>query len=289
MYRILCALSTTALLLGSRPAPASDLEDRLRSELRGAWAIVAVEIYSNCSGTYSDNEIGAAGVSSKAGRRFEPGELVKIDKVKLKRSRVDLLTALAEPVLTAYSDGPFELYEVKECRAQLIFDLARDTVKNGDAASVLDTVTGRLKVFPSRAAAEESGLWNGRERRPLPADYDLTLALHARWKAEQINASIAEAIEHAGDEADETVDDIDRDPEYLDGFAAGVEEMRSLSIDDCSRLVDASFRSWRDSPPSGKDTAWKRGYEDGQRLVFYLYLLRELQHCFVPVPEAPGP
>lgn len=57
-------------------APASDLGDRLDREIRGAWGILEVEVYSSCAGTYNDNTIGASGVASKAGRRFEPGELI---------------------------------------------------------------------------------------------------------------------------------------------------------------------------------------------------------------------
>ena len=47
-----------ALLLGTvlaaSSAIASDLEDRLERELRGAWGILEAEVYSACGGTYSD-------------------------------------------------------------------------------------------------------------------------------------------------------------------------------------------------------------------------------------------
>ena len=104
-----------ALLLGAvlaaSSAIASDLEDRLERELRGAWGILEAEVYSACGGTYSDNTVGMVGVASKAGHRFEPGELVKIDKIKVKRQRVDLLLTLAVPIRTSRKDGPFELFD----------------------------------------------------------------------------------------------------------------------------------------------------------------------------------
>lgn len=58
---------------------ASDLGDRLDRELKGGWGVLEVEVYSACGNTYSDNEVGAAGVASKARNRFAAGELVKID------------------------------------------------------------------------------------------------------------------------------------------------------------------------------------------------------------------
>jgi hypothetical protein len=133
----------------------------------------------------------------------------------------------------------------------------------------------------------DSSLWNKRRRQPFPADYDLTLALYDHWKAEQTNAAVAARMDKATEEAADAADDIDRDPDYLDGFAAGAEEMRNEGPSDCAALIDASFYSWRDSPPSGNSSAWKRGWEDGQCLVFNLKLLDGLRHCYVPVPPAP--
>jgi hypothetical protein len=71
------------------------------------------------------------------------------------------------------------------------------------------------------------------------------------------------------------------------GFAAGAEAMRWVSIGVCDQLIDASFWSWKKSPPSGKSSAWKRGFDDGQQLVFHLKLLSELPACTVPVPGPP--
>jgi len=289
MARTVHVLSTIVILIAAVPGAASDLDAKVQARLKGAWAITDVEIYSNCSGTYSDNEIGPAGVSSKASRRFSPGELVKIDKVKVKRARVDLLTTIAVPVLSPYSDGPFDLFEVVECRAQLIFKVERALIKSGDVDRILEGVSAAVAIHPSQAVARASVDWNGRVREPFPPGYDLTLATYHRWKAEQTNAAVAAAIDRAGDEAADAVDDVERDPDYLDGLAAGVEEMRRMSISTCTSCIEARFSTWEDSPPSGKSSAWKRGYETGQRLVFNLYLLRELQLCFVPVPDAPAP
>ena len=87
----------------------------------------------------------------QGGRRFDAGELVKIDKVKVKRSRVDLLTTFSEPVLVASQDGPFELYHERECKAQLIFEVPRTVIKTGNADAVLTVIDPRSPCTRPRA------------------------------------------------------------------------------------------------------------------------------------------
>ncbi len=217
--------------------------------------------------------------------------MVKIDKVKVKRSRVDLLTTFSEPVLVASQDGPFELYHERECKAQLIFEVPRAVIKTRDADAVLTTIRSALTLYSSQSAAMDSADWNGRQRRPYPEDYEQTLARHEIWKAEQTNTAVAAAIDRSITEAASAAEDIDDDPDYLAGFAAGAEKMQDLQLGGCDQLIDASFSSFKDRPPSDKkaNAKWKSGFEDGQSLVFHLYLSRELQHCFVPVPHTPHP
>lgn len=289
MSRAKPVLSAVFLLFLPLAAAASDLDDRMNDRLRGAWAVLGAEIYSGCSGTYSDNQVGSAGVSSKAGRRFSSGELVKIDKVKVKRSRIDLLTTIAVPVLSSYTDGPFELYEELECRVQLIFELPREVVKHDDVDAILQTLGRTVTTFPDRRSAEASDLWNRRRREEFPPGYELTLARYQHWKAEQTNAAVAERMDRAAEDAADVADDIDRDADYLDGFAAGAEEMRNSGPSGCSGLIAASFSTYRDRPRSDKSSDWKRGFEDGQQLVFNVLLLDGLRHCFVPVPPPPAP
>jgi hypothetical protein len=289
MSRFVAALATVCIVLVAFHAAAADLDDRLDRQLRGAWAIIGHEVYSSCSGTYSDNRVGAAGIASKAGRRFDPGELVKIDKIKVKRSRVDLLTTFSEPVLVAIQDGPFELYNERECKAQLIFELPREVVKSGDADAVLAAIGSALTLFSSQSAAMDAADWNGRERRPYPDDYDQTLVRHEIWKAEQTNTAVAAASDRAVTEAASAAEDIEDGADYLAGFAAGAEAMQAIDLGDCPQLVEVSFTGRKKSPPSDKSKAWERGFSDGQRIVFHTRLARDLQGCYVPVPPGPLP
>lgn len=61
----------------------------------------------------------------------------------------------------------------------------------------------------------------------------------------------------------------------------------ATDLDD--QLIDASFTSWKNNPPTDKSKAWERGFSDGQRLVFHTRLARDLMGCYVPVPGTPLP
>jgi len=280
------ALLLTAVLAASAAA-ASDLEKSLDSELRGAWGILEAEVYSACGGTYSDNTVGAAGVASKAGHRFDPGELVKIDKIRVKRQRVDLLLTLAVPIRTSHMDGPFELFDERECRVQLIFPVPREQVKSGDTEALLDTVRTTITLWPSLTAAQESEAWNGRELEALPDDYAEILQRHATWKAEQTNAAIRTGVDHALAAAANIAEDLSDDPDYLAGFADGAEQMSSLTISNCSSLLSASYTVYHKDAAKDQPRRWRDGWDDGQELVFNVLVANRLQGCFVPVPPAP--
>ena len=266
---------------------ASDLDDRLNQRLRGAWAVLEVEGYSACAGTYSDNVVGAAGVASKAPHRFEPGELVKIDKVNVKRQRVDLMLTLGVALRTSSFDGPFELFDERSCQIQLIVPVERAQVKSGDEAALASRLEELVTPYPSRDDATASDSWNGRVVEPLPADYDETLRRHARWQAEQTNAAVDAAIIRAQSDAAEVADDLRDDAEYLEGFSEGALEMASFSTTSCSSLLGASLEYYDSSPPPDSSKAWRAGWRDGQELIFNVLLAQRLNGCRVPVP--PGP
>ncbi|MEN8163741.1 MAG: hypothetical protein ABFS37_06410 [Acidobacteriota bacterium] len=280
-------LLLTLLLSNPSAVLASALEDRMERDLEGAWAALRVEVYSNCAGAYNDNRVHDSGVSAKADRRFEAGELVKIDRIKVKRSRVDLLLTLGEPILTSHGDGPFVLYAEAPCKVQLIFDVPRDWIKAGDHRKILGEIDQRLTTFSSYEAARTSALWNGRQRDPYPEDYELTLIQYEIWKAEERNLEIQARADQALETALQAASGVSDDPLYLKGFADGVQNMKFWSENDCDRLISATFSGHSDRPPRDRNKGYKQGYRDGQELVFNLILAKRLEGCYVPVPPMP--
>lgn len=275
-----------ALLLALAAPAAADVEDTLNARWRGQWVLSKVPLHSDCGGFYTDNDLVGSQVRSRGARRFAAGELARVERIDVKRGRLDLFLDVAEPVLEPWRDGPFTLYEEKRCKAQLKVELPPEVVR--DAARAEAAVGELLELFSSPEAAEDSARWNRRRREPFPEDYERTLAEHAAWQAEQTNAAVQRKIEQATEEGARITDRIRDDPEYLQGFAAGVDDARDEHLsDDCGSLLASSAAGFTDRPPSGHDRDWQSGFEDGQRLVYSLELLRRLPRCFLPVPPVP--
>jgi hypothetical protein len=251
--------------------------------------VLGVEIYSTCSGTYSDNQVSAAGVASKAPHHFSAGELVKIDNVKVKKQRVDLMLTLAEPIRVSRTDGPFELFDQRPCKAQLMVLVPREMVKGKDTEGLLAQVRRHITLYPSRDEAQLSNDWNGREMEPLPDDYDQTLQRHAVWKAEQTNAAVRQGIDFALGEAGEAAEGLNDDGDYLAGFGEGSEKMSGFSVTSCEALLSSSFTSYRKRAPEDRSRSFKDGWDDGQKLVFHVLVAERLRSCLLPVPPAPAP
>jgi hypothetical protein len=272
------------------PAFAADIERMLESRWLGAWVVTNAEIYSDCAGMYTNNRVNGNLVNGKARLRFKVGEMAKIDKVDAKRSRLDLFLTLTEPILVSYNDGPFTLYNEAQCKVEMQVELPRDLVKKND----LDGIDARLRPILERHAtsgdAQSSRAWNRRHRDPYPADYDVTLARHAAWKAQQVNASIQARFDKALEDAARVTDRMRKEAVYLEGFAAGVESAKYISYGKCNELVRMDVAAYQQKAPAAyaNQTDSGRGFQDGQRLVFSLELMRRLPQCFVDIPEVPA-
>jgi hypothetical protein len=108
------------------------------------------------------------------------------------------------------------------------------------------------------------------------------------WKADQRNAMVQARLDQAREETLRLADRVVADADYLTGFARGVERARQASLGDCHAMASRDVASYvvRESEPADSR---RRGFEDGQRLILGLELMRGLPACFVPVPEAPPP
>ncbi|HWM93051.1 MAG TPA: hypothetical protein VN493_19965 [Thermoanaerobaculia bacterium] len=271
-------LAVLLALLLSLPAAAraAGLEETLDGRWSGGWVIVKVPVASSCDGFYNDNDVVGTRVDSKARRRFEAGELVRVERIGAKRGRVDVFLDLTEAILEERRDGPFTLYAPLTCRIQLRVPVP----DRADAGAAEARLAELLELHGSQREAEASPAWNGRRREPFPENYEQTLAAYESWKAAQTNAAVQDRMDDAIEEAARINDRLRSNPEYLEGFAAGVEKAKDRHHGDCPSLLRSRF-----SPDSGKGGGdWKRGYEDGQRLAWNLGLLRKLRECFVPVP-----
>lgn len=273
---------------------AGKLEDSLESRWRGAWVLTVTDMYSDCAATYTTNNANADLVRSRGRLRFRKGELAQVKGFDLEHAGMELSLALSEPMLLSYQDGPFTLYKEARCLVSLNVELPREVIKSKDPGRVEAALQPLLLRFTTDEAAMSSRSWNHREREGYPEDYDRTLARHAAWKAEQTNAAIQTRLDEASQETAKITERVNGDPDYLRGFSAGIEAVRSLDLASCDDFLNRSLQSIVPKPPQlpaamlGPAAAqYQHGYQDGGRLVFGLESMRHLPACMVQVPEVP--
>lgn len=290
---VAAAMSALVMVQAPRPVLASNLERSLESRWRGAWILTNVDTYSDCAGTHTNNRVNGELVSSRGRIRFRPGELAQVVKVDLKRSRLDLLLNLSEPILVSLQDGPFTLYNEARCLIELEVELPREVVSRDNLDGVDTALRPILRRHTGQDEAMRTKTWNHRKRDPYPADYERTLVEHRVWKAQQTNAAIQARIDRAMAETSRLADRVTSDPDYLKGFTAGIEAMHSVDLGRCGDLLSRDFSSVAPAPARLALAAfageaanrYTSGFQDGQRLVFGLESLRRLPQCMVPVPE----
>jgi hypothetical protein len=282
-----------ALALAAAGPAEANLEKELERAWVGAWVVTRVETASDCSGFYTNNEVRGRLTSTRGSRRFEEGELARVDKLNLKSDRLDLYLSVAEPVLVARTDGPFTLFDERSCRVQFMVQVPREAIRAARRDEVDGILLEAVDRYESAAAARRSRDWNGRERDAYPPDYEETLARHAAWKAEEVNRALAATRRAALDAAGQALERVTEDPHYLAGFSAGVDAQRSRSVPSCSAFVGARFESHEQRPPTDRrggspaERAFQRGFRDGQLLAWGTRVARAVEGCFVPVPD-PG-
>jgi hypothetical protein len=290
------ALSLLAFaVLASGAAEAGQLQKALKGDWLGAWVVTRTEASSDCGGAYTDNRVNGTLVKSSGAWRFQAGELAKLDKVDLKRSRMDLLLTLQEPFLVPYQDGPFTLYREAWCQVELEIEIPRELVKGKDEDAIEQAMLAVLERYATEDEAIASGDYNGREREDYPDDYETTLARHAVWQAEQVNAAVQDRLDHAVFETARLTDRVDRNPVYLQGFAEGVTAARGVNLEACPNLLSLDLGEIRrqaaraKAREAGLSAEWISGYEDGKVLVYGLEMIRNLPACRVPVPALDEP
>jgi hypothetical protein len=283
------ALTFACCALAALPAGAGSFEDAVRARWRGAWVVTEIETFSSCNGRYSNNDVSGQYVAARAGRPFEPGELAKVDSVQVRRKKVELSITIAGRTLFPRQDGPFTLYDQRKCQIELEVAIPRDLLKSKNVEEVdrlLASIASRFATFDEAQASSD---WNGREADEYPDDYEITLARHSVWQAEQLNLRIDEQLDHSLVVDNELAREVDGNPVYLAGFAEGARAMREWRERDCGRLVGSTAVTFRLKAPEEhkENTTWCDGYHDGQALIYNLAILSRLPACYVEVPELP--
>ena len=284
-FIVVAALGSLLILAAAAPARA-DLENDLATRWRGAWALTRTEVWSDCTQNFTNNAVRGRLVTGKGDHRFAPGEVVQVEKLGLQRARIDLLVTVDEPLRLSWQDGPFTLYDEARCRVELRIEVPREVVKRG-ALDDLDRAVAEILARADSPEAARGAGWNRRRGEPLPPGYEATFARYQVWKAAQANVAVGAKADEAIEEAARIADRVRRDPEYLAGFGEGAEKAQGAYFGDCGWLLSSTVYAFCSGAPGGHGHEWREGWDDGQRLIYYVELARRLRGCYVPPP--PGP
>jgi hypothetical protein len=224
-------------------------------------------------------------VAASAPHLIPAGELVRVVKVDVKRSRVDLQLHLEEPLLISWTEGPFELFDQARCRIELELEVPREWIKKKSEDEIRELLATVLELHPDRDLLERSESWNRRRVEALPEGYEDSRAEYEQWRVTRLRGELLSALDKTLRSAQRVVDRADDDPSYGAGMAAGMEKEanRYRSWDDCDELVKESFYPAGKDAPAGYDGAdekeWEKGYRDGQTLAFNVELGRRIGAC----------
>ncbi len=284
--RSAAALVGVALAAAGAPAAGGGrAESQLRASWVGSQVVLRTAALSDCDLRYTDNRLRGPLPSSGGSHRFAPGELGRIDNLHVQRARIDVLVGLLEPLRVELRDGPFQLFERRECRVELEIPAPRDLVKRDDAGGLDGLLRGVFEIHQDGASARQSPLWNARRAEPLPEDHEERLAAYQAWQQEQLYLALRGRLAEALDRAADIAARADRGVAYAQGLVLGARDFEPdrLFSAACGDLPGARFSPSRLRPPEeldGRDAAdWKAGREDGQRLRFELALARRLERC----------
>lgn len=270
---------TACFLFATICSYAGELEQRLRNQYQGAWIILKTEAYSNCNGFFNDNVIQDGRISSKAKHFFKPGELGKINKINVKRSRISVMVTFSEPFLANREEGPFTLYDELTCKIELRFNLGRAVIKQKDTASIEAAFNDAFVVFNQEGQATTSKLYNQRVIAAYPENYEETLREYEAWVLEQKFVEIDRKIETCLREMGRILARVQEQGEYARGFVAGIRAMKQESFGDCDQMLHAQPSRYMESPKDRVTPNYKDGYEDGQKVAFYQEVIAILREC----------
>ncbi len=282
-----CRLSAPAVLVlycvlaPPPPTLAADLQDELNTIYRGSWSVFLLETTSTCDASYTNNQVLGSRVLSSGPHRVPAGELGRVAKVDVKRSRIDILVDIDKPLLVSWADGPYELFDQARCRVELEVKVPREWVKKKLVNEIETLVSRVLERHDDQASVARSERWNRREIEPLPEGYEEVFLEYRAWKAGQLRIELLSTL----DEALRVIDRADDDPAYGGGLAAGMEKEadQHRSWGECEEIAGKSFYPVGKDAPSefeGSDEKdWERGYRDGQVVAFHVELAQRIGVC----------
>lgn len=253
----------------------------------GRWVVTRVETRSDCSGVYTDNLAGGRRIASGGRERFAAGTPARVDSVDVSASHVSLRLTLSELLLVTRPYREVTLRDEARCQVELKIGVPPGVVESGDLIGLETSLEPLVERYRNEGSAllASNFLPDGDPARA--AMRQDAIAAHQEWKQEQASGAYEARMGEWVRLTTRLSGQISTDPDYLDGFARGVEVGRSAPARNCADIV----RDGPALPSSGRPAravaaakgrrqkTWARGYDDGVRLVLGLRAIEVMPQC----------
>ncbi|HKQ97915.1 MAG TPA: hypothetical protein VJV75_08575 [Candidatus Polarisedimenticolia bacterium] len=282
-------LGTLALVAAPCIAQAAVVEPRpetFASRWTGAWIVTGQPMTSECNGIYTNNQVAGGRVFGRGHQRFEAGVVGRVDQVLVSSSRVTLSITLSERLYVTRPMREFTLTDTASCQVDLKFMVPPGMGSEGDLIALENLVSPVVERHAGEGQAIlASGFlpWDGPEAAMAQRE---AIAAHRDWKAAENRQAVDARMAAWSAQTARLSSTIENDPDYLAGFARGVEEGKNAAVKSCEELARmAPAPYWpaasnaAQAAKGGRQKAWARGYQDGVRLTQGLEAMKLIPAC----------
>ena len=280
---------TVGLLAAPAAARAAAVEPTpvtFSSRWNGAWVVTGQPMASECNGIYTNNQVTGTRVFGSGRQRFEAGVVAHIDHVLVTSSKVVLSMTLSERLYVTRPGRDFTLSSTAGCQVDLKFMVPPGLSAEDDLIALEALVS---PVVERHAGQGQAILASGFLPPDGPGAAEVqreAIAAHRTWKASEDQEAVDARMAAWSAQTTRLSSNIENDPDYLAGFARGVEEGRSSAVKSCEELARTSPAPYWPAASGaalaakgGRQKAWARGYQDGVRLTHGLEAMKLMPAC----------
>ena len=274
------------LIVAAGPPEPTDAAGWMERRWKDGWVVTAAETASDCNGIYTDNRVSGARIESHGQQRFAAGTPAHVDAVFLTANRLSLKMTLNENLLVTRQMGEVTLHGQAACRVALKLPVPEGLAKGDDWPGVESLLKPYLERYSSEDQAILASNFLPRDDPGYAAARAEAIAEHRKEDGPPAAVASDGRLNQWISQTARVSDQISSDPDYLAGFARGVEAGRALPPS-CTDLAQSGPAQ---QPPRGPMTAefaskgsrqkmWSRGYQDGMRLSVGLEAMKALPQC----------
>ena len=272
------------------PGPTPSIEHRWLD----AWVVTSADTFSECNGFYTDNWLRGSQVSSRGRIDVPAGTPAHVDMVSVSASQVAFRMTVSQKLLVTREHRDFTLQAEADCRVDLKVMLPPGLSADQDILGVEALVDPAMRRFPTENAAVLAAGFLPSSDPTYASQHQTAIAQQREFESRQKSEAIDARMNQWVSQTQRIQGRISNDPDYLAGFARGVEAGRATAVTKCEQLATAEPAMLPGGGPStatfaskgSRQKAWSRGYEDGIQLTHGLEAIRILPQCVPATPSA---